>query len=171
MTFVVAGQRLSRPIAVAGSRVMMMRAPRPLALARRRFATDANPPAAKVESAAKPASEMRPSSSESLAKAALAQSSSTVSSVAAETSAASVPAAVELSRFAKVKKAIVDGAKHTWTGFKLFGTELRISTRLLGRVILGYPLTRRERRQMERTVGDIFRLIPFSIFIIVPFLE
>lgn len=32
-------------------------------------------------------------------------------------------------------------------------------------------MTRRERRLLVRTVGDLFRLVPFSVFVIVPFLE
>lgn len=30
---------------------------------------------------------------------------------------------------------------------------------------------RKERQQLVRTVSDLFRLVPFSIFVIVPFLE
>lgn len=32
-------------------------------------------------------------------------------------------------------------------------------------------MTRRENRQLVRTVGDLFRLVPFSVFILVPFME
>jgi LETM1 and EF-hand domain-containing protein 1 len=32
-------------------------------------------------------------------------------------------------------------------------------------------LSRRERQQLVRTVSDLFRLVPFSFFIIVPFME
>ena len=35
----------------------------------------------------------------------------------------------------------------------------------------GYELTRRENRQLQRTVQDLGRLVPFSVFVIVPFAE
>ena len=35
----------------------------------------------------------------------------------------------------------------------------------------GYELTRREDRQLKRTVQDLGRLVPFSVFVIVPFAE
>lgn len=51
------------------------------------------------------------------------------------------------------------------------GKEIRISSRLLRRLLLGYSLTRREHRQLKRTFADLLRLIPFAPFIIVPFGE
>jgi LETM1 and EF-hand domain-containing protein 1 len=39
------------------------------------------------------------------------------------------------------------------------------------RSLSGQQMTRRERRLLVRTVGDLFRLVPFSVFVIVPFLE
>ncbi|KAI7054578.1 LETM1-domain-containing protein, partial [Hortaea werneckii] len=35
----------------------------------------------------------------------------------------------------------------------------------------GYELTRREHRQLQRTVQDLGRLVPFSMFVLVPFAE
>lgn len=35
----------------------------------------------------------------------------------------------------------------------------------------GKSLTRRERQQLTRTAADIFRLVPFAVFVIVPFME
>lgn len=35
----------------------------------------------------------------------------------------------------------------------------------------GKSLSRREHKLLVRTVGDVFRLLPFSVFIIVPFME
>lgn len=35
----------------------------------------------------------------------------------------------------------------------------------------GYELSRRESRQLKRTTQDIARLVPFSVFVIVPFAE
>ena len=60
---------------------------------------------------------------------------------------------------------------HYYHGFKLFFYEVKISTKLTGKILRGNSLTRREKRHLERTVADIFRLVPFSIFVIVPFME
>tara|TARA_B100001996_G_scaffold298029_1_gene238423 strand:- start:211 stop:2475 length:2265 start_codon:yes stop_codon:yes gene_type:complete len=35
----------------------------------------------------------------------------------------------------------------------------------------GLTLTRRERRQLTRTAADVFRLVPFAVFVLVPFME
>ena len=35
----------------------------------------------------------------------------------------------------------------------------------------GYELSRRESRQLKRTTQDLVRLVPFSVFVIVPFAE
>ncbi|XP_073775989.1 mitochondrial proton/calcium exchanger protein isoform X7 [Danio rerio] len=42
---------------------------------------------------------------------------------------------------------------------------------MLWRVLNGHILSRRERRQFLRTCADVFRLLPFLVFIIVPFME
>lgn len=49
--------------------------------------------------------------------------------------------------------------------------ETRLSARYILRLARGYSLTRRERQQLIRTVSDLLRLLPFSFFIIVPFME
>lgn len=63
---------------------------------------------------------------------------------------------------------IKEGIHHFWDGTKLLGTEIRISWKLAVKMAAGYELSRRERRQLERTVKDLGRLVPFSVFIIVP---
>ncbi|CRK48669.1 hypothetical protein BN1723_020619, partial [Verticillium longisporum] len=60
---------------------------------------------------------------------------------------------------------------HYWDGTKLLAAEVKISTRLALKMAAGYELSRRENRQLKRTVQDLGRLIPFSVFIIVPFAE
>ncbi|GAB4818097.1 hypothetical protein N2152v2_005143 [Parachlorella kessleri] len=62
-------------------------------------------------------------------------------------------------------------AKHYWVGTKLLGKEVRIAARLVKRVLQGKTLSRRERQQLTRTTADIFRLVPFAVFVIVPFME
>lgn len=92
--------------------------------------------------------------------------------------AASVQA--EEKKSAEVKKAekkmtlmqkIKHEVQHYWDGTKLLATEVRISTKLALKMAAGYELSRRENRQLQRTVQDLGRLVPFSVFVIVPFAE
>lgn len=73
----------------------------------------------------------------------------------------------KLTMMQKVKKE----ARHYWDGTKLLAAEVRISTRLALKMAAGYELTRRENRQLQRTVQDLGRIVPFSMFLIVPFAE
>ncbi|CCU78064.1 MRS7 family protein [Blumeria hordei DH14] len=73
----------------------------------------------------------------------------------------------KLTLMQKVKKE----AQHYWDGTKLLATEVKISTKLAVKMAAGYELSRRENRQLQRTVQDIVRLVPFSVFILVPFAE
>ncbi len=75
--------------------------------------------------------------------------------------------AEKLSIWGKVKRE----AHHYWDGTKLLATEVRISTKLALKMAAGYELSRRENRQLQRTVQDLGRLVPFSVFVIVPFAE
>ncbi|VDN50941.1 unnamed protein product [Dracunculus medinensis] len=68
-------------------------------------------------------------------------------------------------------KRIMNELKHYYHGFRLLALEVRLSSRYLWRVARGHSLMRRERQQLVRTVSDLFRLLPFSVFIIVPFME
>ncbi|KAL4325202.1 hypothetical protein GQ457_11G005610 [Hibiscus cannabinus] len=61
--------------------------------------------------------------------------------------------------------------QHYWLGTKLLWADVRISSRLLVKLANGKGLSRRERQQLTRTTADIFRLVPFAVFIIVPFME
>ncbi|XP_052100639.1 mitochondrial proton/calcium exchanger protein-like [Mytilus californianus] len=57
-------------------------------------------------------------------------------------------------------------------GFVLFFKELRIAVSYLWKsIVKGETLTRRELKQLRRTSADIFRMIPYLIFIIIPFFE
>lgn len=67
----------------------------------------------------------------------------------------------------KIKEEII----HYYHGFRLLAIDINVSRKLIWRVLNGKELTRRERKLLVRTVGDLFRLIPFSVFIIVPFME
>lgn len=60
---------------------------------------------------------------------------------------------------------------HYYHGFRLLFIDINICRKLLGQVVRGKTLTRREHKLLVRTTSDIFRLVPFSVFIIVPFME
>ena len=60
---------------------------------------------------------------------------------------------------------------HYVNGTKLLGYEIKVSTKLLAKQVQGYELSRREANQLKRTMGDVFRLVPFSAFVVVPFAE
>ncbi|KAI8344125.1 LETM1-like protein-domain-containing protein [Chlamydoabsidia padenii] len=66
---------------------------------------------------------------------------------------------------------VKDEAVHYWHGTKLLGLEIRISSKLIRKLLHGSRLTRREARQLRRTTSDLLRLIPFAVFLIVPFME
>ena len=68
-------------------------------------------------------------------------------------------------------KRVRDEMVHYYHGFRLLIIDIRITSRLIWKVLNGEDLTRREHRQLVRTVSDVFRLVPFSVFIIVPFME
>ncbi|KAL2098746.1 hypothetical protein ACEWY4_005226 [Coilia grayii] len=66
---------------------------------------------------------------------------------------------------------VLDEVKHYYHGFRLLWIDTEIAARMLWRVLNGNALSRRERRQFLRTCADVFRLLPFLVFIIVPFME
>ncbi|XP_040916123.1 mitochondrial proton/calcium exchanger protein isoform X2 [Toxotes jaculatrix] len=70
-----------------------------------------------------------------------------------------------------IRQRVVDEIKHYYHGFKLLWIDTTIAGRMLWRVLNGHSLSRRERRQFLRTCADVFRLLPFLVFIIVPFME
>lgn len=68
-------------------------------------------------------------------------------------------------------KKIVDEIKHYYHGFRLLFIDLRVSSRYVRKILNGEQLSRRENQQLVRSTSDLFRLVPFSVFIIVPFME
>ncbi|KAG5363253.1 LETM1 domain-containing protein mdm28 [Yarrowia sp. B02] len=69
------------------------------------------------------------------------------------------------------KQTIKEGAQHYWDGTKLLGFEIKVSSKLAMKLAAGYELTRREKRQLKRTTQDIVRVVPFAMFLIIPFAE
>ncbi|XP_054652731.1 mitochondrial proton/calcium exchanger protein isoform X5 [Dunckerocampus dactyliophorus] len=70
-----------------------------------------------------------------------------------------------------LRQRVVDEIKHYYHGFRLLFVDTTIAGRMLWQVLNGHGLSRRERRQFLRTCADVFRLLPFLVFIIVPFME
>ena len=62
-------------------------------------------------------------------------------------------------------------AQHYWNGTKLLVADVRTARGLMAKTLNGNALTRRERKQLLRTVSDLFRLVPFSMFVLIPFME
>jgi LETM1 and EF-hand domain-containing protein 1 len=60
---------------------------------------------------------------------------------------------------------------HYFHGFRLLVLDVRVAFRLLLKTTQGHTLTRRESKQFRRTVADMFRIVPFSVFIVIPFME
>jgi len=74
-------------------------------------------------------------------------------------------------KLAELTDAAKKEAHHYWMGSKLLAADLRTARHILGRTLEGNSLSRRERKQLLRTVTDLFRVVPMSIFVLVPFLE
>ncbi|KAG8453394.1 hypothetical protein GDO86_000138 [Hymenochirus boettgeri] len=74
-----------------------------------------------------------------------------------------------------VKKSIgqrvIDELKHYYHGFRLLWIDTKIAARMLWHILNGHVLSRRERRQFLRICADLFRLVPFLVFLVVPFME
>lgn len=70
-----------------------------------------------------------------------------------------------------IKQKVIDEVMHYYHGFKLLGLNTKISFKLALKKMKGQELSRREHNLFVETVADLFRLLPFSVFIIVPFLE
>ena len=68
-------------------------------------------------------------------------------------------------------KRIWDELIHYYHGFRLLFIDIGIASRLIWKILNGNTLSRRENKQLVRTSSDVFRLVPFSVFIIVPFME
>uniref|UniRef100_A0A8D2DWA9 Mitochondrial proton/calcium exchanger protein n=1 Tax=Sciurus vulgaris TaxID=55149 RepID=A0A8D2DWA9_SCIVU len=66
---------------------------------------------------------------------------------------------------------VLDELKHYSHGFCLLWIDTKIASRMLWYILNGHTLTRRERRQFLRICADLFRLVPFLIFVVVPFME
>lgn len=84
---------------------------------------------------------------------------------------AALPLAEKKASLASMWSSVAAELRHYWVGTKLLGTEIKIASRLGVKVLRGSTLTRRERKQLTRTVADMFRLVPMLVFVVVPFME
>ncbi|GMH55296.1 hypothetical protein TL16_g01873, partial [Triparma laevis f. inornata] len=75
------------------------------------------------------------------------------------------------SQMSELKEHAVHEAKHYYLGTKLLFAEVTTARKLLSRTLVGGTLTRRERKQLLRTTTDLFRLVPMSMFVLIPFME
>lgn len=71
----------------------------------------------------------------------------------------------------KLRRDLVDWAKHMWAGVKLLAADVRVSTKILKRITHGKQISRRERNFIVQTGVDLARLVPFSLFLIIPLAE
>ncbi|TFJ85538.1 hypothetical protein NSK_003047 [Nannochloropsis salina CCMP1776] len=74
-------------------------------------------------------------------------------------------------RWLHLKKVVVEEFHHYKLGSKVLWSDIKTSSSIVSRVLHGNTLSRRERRQLTRTTADLFRLVPFAFFVIVPFME
>ncbi|XP_075300835.1 LETM1 domain-containing protein LETM2, mitochondrial isoform X2 [Opisthocomus hoazin] len=70
-----------------------------------------------------------------------------------------------------LRQKAADELKHYYRGFHLLWIDTTVAARMVWRLLHGQVLTRRERRRLLRTCADLFRLVPFLVFVIVPFME
>lgn len=61
-----------------------------------------------------------------------------------------------------------DQVLHLWHGFRLLALNTRVTMRLKRQMMAGQKPTRRERQLLEKTTRDLLRLVPFSVFVIIP---
>jgi len=66
---------------------------------------------------------------------------------------------------------IKEEAHHYWVGTKLLYVEVGVASDLVGKLLHGKSLSRREKAQLTRTAADLFRLVPMLVFVLVPFME
>ena len=74
-------------------------------------------------------------------------------------------------KLSELKEVAKKEAHHYYMGSKLLVADIKTAKQIVGRTLNGTPLTRRERKQLIRTVTDVFRLVPMSIFVLIPFME
>lgn len=54
---------------------------------------------------------------------------------------------------------------------KLYGHDFRTGSHLFWKLICGGQLSYREKQQLSKAVSDTSRLVPFTVFAVIPFSE
>jgi len=102
----------------------------------------------------------------------ISSSSLSTSSSANITKPKSTTVSLPTSRWARIKVSIIKELRHYWFGTKLLVYETRIAWGLLvSKVFKGIELSRRERKQLTRTIADLLRVVPFAVIVAIPFAE
>lgn len=70
-----------------------------------------------------------------------------------------------------IRESVRHGIKWIKNGFRLFYKNLSISQKLAVKGAMGHQLTLQESKLLVRTTSDLFKLVPFSLFVIIPFAE
>ena len=70
-----------------------------------------------------------------------------------------------------IGESVRHGIKWVKNGFRLFYRNVAVSRSLVWKAAIGHQLTLRENKLLVRTTADVFKLVPFSLFIIIPFAE
>lgn len=92
---------------------------------------------------------------------------SLLSTISKDNSPMDQPPAPKKSLYTKIKEELA----RYWNGSKLFAKETKLTFSLMKKMRKGELLSRRERIQVSKTGADMIKLVPFSVFVIVPFLE
>lgn len=71
----------------------------------------------------------------------------------------------------QMRRSLVEWGSHMWSGAKLLAADVRGSWKVLKRILKGKQITRRERNFIVQTGVDLARLVPFSLFLIIPAAE
>ncbi|CAM9288381.1 unnamed protein product [Chrysoparadoxa australica] len=74
-------------------------------------------------------------------------------------------------KYQESKHHFVEMMQSYWIGTKLLWKDIKTARRIARQLAKGDTLTRREERQLIRTSTDVLRMVPLSIFLIVPFME
>lgn len=74
-------------------------------------------------------------------------------------------------KWVHAKAVVKEEFHHYKVGSKVLWADMKTSGSIVRRLLEGHTLSRRERRQLTRTTADLFRLVPFAFFVIVPFME
>jgi hypothetical protein len=73
--------------------------------------------------------------------------------------------------YADIKHATIHFVEWVKKGSLLFKENMKISNQLVAKSLRGNKLTLRERKLLIRTTGDCFKIVPFSLFLIIPLAE